>query len=57
MTMSDDVSASDGGGAAGWMIAAIIVAAIVLLLLFARGPEQQDRSGAWLPQAIALIAA
>jgi len=55
--MSDDVSASDGGGAAGWMIAAIIVAAIVLLLLFARGPEQQDRSGAWLPQAIALIAA
>ena len=32
----------------------LIVIAIVLLVILARGPEDQERSGAWLPVAVAL---
>jgi hypothetical protein len=40
-----------------WLTAAVAVVLIVLLVLFARGPEDQDRSGAALPGAAALAAA
>jgi hypothetical protein len=52
--MNDDVSTA-GDGAVGWVIALLVVAAIVLLVAFARGPEDQDRSGASLPAPAALI--
>ncbi len=35
----------------GWLTAAVAVVLIVLLVLFARGPEDQERSGATLPVA------
>ncbi len=55
--MTHEHPAQDDGGAVGWLIAALIVAAIVVLLLFARGPEDQERSGASLPVAVVLISA
>jgi hypothetical protein len=50
-----DEQMTDEGGMAAWVIAAIVIVAIVLMILFARGPEDQERSGAIL--ALALIAA
>ena len=45
--MSDErPSAADGDSPTALIVAALIVLAIVLLLLFARGPEDQERSGA-----------
>ena len=40
-----------------WLTAAVAVVLIVLLVLFARGPEDQDRSGASLPVAAVTAAA
>ena len=40
-----------------WVTAAVAVVLIVLLVLFARGPEDQDRSGATLPVAAVLTTA
>jgi hypothetical protein len=37
--------------AARWVVGIVLVAAIIGLLLLARGPEDQDRSGAELPTA------
>jgi hypothetical protein len=42
---------SEKSSAAGWIVGLLIVAAIVGLLLVARGPEDQDRSGAVAPTA------
>jgi hypothetical protein len=36
----------------GWIVGIVVVAAIIGLLLFARGPEDQDRSGAMAPAAV-----
>ena len=36
----------------GWIVGIVVVAAIVGLLLFARGPDDQDRSGAMAPAAV-----
>ncbi len=40
-----------------WVTAVVAVVLIVLLVLFARGPEDQDRSGATLPAAAVLTTA
>ena len=34
-----------------WLVAAVAVVLIVLFVLLARGPEDQERSGATLPVA------
>jgi hypothetical protein len=49
-------SNGDGEGAVGWLVAALIVVAIVGLVLFARGPVDQERSGASLPLAAMITA-
>jgi hypothetical protein len=41
----------------GYVVAALAVALIVLLVLFARGPEDQERSGASLPVAAVMTTA
>ena len=40
-----------------WLTAAVAVVLIVLLVLLARGPEDQDRSGAPRPIAAVMAAA
>jgi hypothetical protein len=62
--MNDDVSAPDGDGSMAQVIGLLqvitgllIVIAIVLLVILARGPEDQDRSGASLPVAAETVAA
>jgi hypothetical protein len=40
-----------------YVVAAVAVVLIVLLVLFARGPEEQERSGATLPLAAVLTTA
>ena len=42
---------SERSSAAGWVVGIVVVAAILGLLIFARGPEDQDRSGAMAPTA------
>jgi hypothetical protein len=42
---------TEKSSADGWIVGIVIVAAIVGLLLVARGPEDQDRSGAVAPVA------
>jgi hypothetical protein len=37
--------------AVSWVVGIVVVAAIIGLLLLARGPEDQDRSGAFAPTA------
>ena len=41
----------------GWVVGIVIVAAIIGLLLLARGPEDQDRSGAMAPTAVITVRA
>jgi hypothetical protein len=36
----------------GWIVGIVVVAAIIGLLLLARGPEDQDRSGAMALSAV-----
>jgi len=61
--MNDDVSAADRGemgqvvGLLQVITGLLIVIAIVLLVILARGPEDQERSGAWLPVAVTLVTA
>jgi hypothetical protein len=61
--MNDDVSAADRGemgqvvGLLQVITGLLVVIAIVLLVILARGPEDQERSGASLPVAAALITA
>ena len=62
--MTDHVPAADREGEMGQVvgllqviIGLLVVIAIVLLVILARGPEDQERSGAWLPVAAALITA
>ena len=62
--MNDNVSAANGKREVGQVITLLqvivgllVVIAIVLLVILARGPEDQERSGAWLPVAAALITA
>jgi hypothetical protein len=59
--MNHDVSAADRDGEMGQVVGLLqvitgllIVIAIVLLVILARGPEDQERSGAWLPVAVSL---
>ena len=40
-----------------YVVAVVAVVLIVLLVLFARGPEDQERSGATLPEAAVATAA
>ena len=39
------------------IVGRLIVIAIVLLVILARGPEDQERSGAWLAVAAVLVTA
>jgi hypothetical protein len=62
--MNDRASTSDRNGSTGQVIGLLsaitgllIVIAIVLLVMLARGPEDQERSGAWLPVAVTLVSA
>jgi hypothetical protein len=62
--MNDNVSAANGDGGVGQVttllqviVGLLVVIAIVLLVILARGPEDQERSGASLPVAAALITA
>ncbi len=62
--MNDDVSASDDDGSMTQVIGLLqvitgllIVIAIVLLVILARGPEDQERSGAYVPGSAAMITA
>jgi hypothetical protein len=62
--MNENVSAPDSDAPMGRVIGLLqvitgllVVIAIVLLVILARGPEDQERSGAWLPVASALITA
>ncbi len=57
--MNDDVAPADRDRAMGQVTTLLsvitgllIVIAIVLLVLLARGPEDQERSGATLPAAV-----
>ena len=61
--MNDSASASDRNGSTGQVIGLLqviigllVVIAIVLLVILARGPEDQERSGAFDPVPAALIA-
>ena len=36
----------------GWIVGVVVLAAIIGLLVFARGPSDQDRSGAAAPAAV-----
>ena len=47
----------DSDDGTGYVVAIVAVVLIVLLVLFARGPEDQERSGATLPVASVLTAA
>jgi hypothetical protein len=47
----------DSDDATGYVVAIVAVVLIVLLVLFARGPEDQERSGAWVPVAAIAAAA
>ena len=56
--MNDELSAANDDSEMGRVIGLLqvivgllIVIAIVLLVAFARGPEDQERSRAWLPVA------
>ena len=55
--MSSQSPADDGAGAAALLVAAIVIVAIIGLILFARGQEEQERSGASLPVAAVLMTA
>jgi hypothetical protein len=62
--MNDDVPAANRDGQMGQVVGLLqlitgllIVIAIVLLVILARGPEDQERSGAWLPVAVTLLTA
>ena len=62
--MNHDVSTADGDGRTGPVVGLLqvitgllAVIAILLLVILARGPEEQERSGAWLPVAAAVITA
>ena len=62
--MTDHVPAADREAERGQVVGLLqvitgllIVIAIVLLVILARGPEDQERSGAWLPVATAQITA
>ena len=62
--MNDDVSVTDGDGSVGRVIgllqvitALLVVIAIVLLVILARGPEDQERSGATLTVAASQVTA
>jgi hypothetical protein len=62
--MNDDLPAANRDGQMGQVvgllqviIGLLIVIAIVLLVILARGPEDQERSGAWLPVAVTLLTA
>jgi hypothetical protein len=61
--MSDTVPSTSGGGERGQVIGLLrvivgllAVIAIVLLLILVRGPEDPERSGAWLPAATSITA-
>jgi hypothetical protein len=60
--MNDDVPAANRDGQMGQVVGLLqlitgllIVIAIVLLVILARGPEDQERSGAWLSVAATLL--
>jgi hypothetical protein len=62
--MNHDVPAANRDGQMGQVVGLLqvitgllIVIAIVLLVILARGPEDQERSGAWLPVAVTLLTA
>jgi hypothetical protein len=48
---------SEKSSPAGWVVGIVVVAAVIGLLLFARGPEDQDRSGAVAPVAAITLCA
>jgi hypothetical protein len=48
---------SEQSSPVGWVVGIVVVAAVIGLLLFARGPEEQDRSGAVAPIATITIRA
>ena len=62
--MNDDVSVTDGDASMGRVIGLLqvitgllLVIAIVLLVILARGPEDQERSGATLIVAASQVTA
>jgi hypothetical protein len=62
--MNHEVPAANRDGQMGQVVGLLqvitgllIVIAIVLLVILARGPEDQERSGAWLPVAVTLLTA
>ena len=51
------MDSDDGTGYVVAIVAVVLIVLIVLLVLFARGPEDQERSGATLPVASVLTTA